>query len=107
MQCVLFSDGAVWHKMAKACVGRDERRRRGRRGRGAARGPGNQQLRALPRRGHPVRMAARAGAAVQRHLRDDRARPAAALAQGRQRALDLLVRRGARLERPRRTRAYC
>lgn len=79
-------------------MGRDEWRRRGRGGRGAAGGPRDQQLCALPRRGHPVRVAAGAGAAAAaRHLRDRCARAAAAaLAPRRQRALDLLVRRGAR-----------
>lgn len=83
-------------------MGRDERRRRGRGGLCAARGPGDQQLRALPRRRHPVRVAARAA----RH-RHGHARAAAALPQGFQGALDILVRRGARSQWGSRTGTYC
>lgn len=84
-------------------MGRDERRYRLRRGHRAARRPGDQQLRALPRRGHTVRVAARALAPVLGPLRDERS--AAALLKSRQGALDILVRRGARLERTCRSRA--
>lgn len=85
-------------------MGRDERRRRRRGGRRAARRPRHQQLRALPRRRHPVRVAAGAdaAAAARRHLRDARVGPpAATLAQGRQGTMDILVRRRARPERAR------
>lgn len=91
-------------------MGRDERRRRRRGGRRAARGPGHQQLRALPRRRHPVRVAAGAGAATaaRQHLRDGAARAAApALAPRREGALDLLVWRGAGPERTGRAGADC
>lgn len=69
------------------------RRGQGRGGRGSARRSCDQQLRAVPSRRHPMRVAARALAAVIRPLRH--ARPAATLAARRQGALDLLVRRGA------------
>lgn len=73
-------------------MGGDQRRRRRRRGGGrrAARGPRHQQLRALPRRRHPVRVAARAA-----RPRHGHARAAAALAPRLQGALDILVRGGA------------
>lgn len=82
--------------------GRRPHRRARRRHRGAPGGPGAEELRALPRRRHPVRVAARLDTAPRRHVRSGSpATDAAAAPQpGRlQGAVDLLVRRGARPQR--------
>lgn len=82
--------------------GRRPRRRARRRHRGAPGGPGAEELRALPRGGHPVRVAARLNAAPRRHVRSGAAAPHAATAPQPSRlqgVVDLLVRRGARPQR--------
>ena len=106
--------------MAEAGVGRG----RGRLRRHPPRGPGAREFLALPRRRHPLRLAAsqrlpgpvtgpRGGSRSRRleqHLRHERDRAVAgataALVAGGKGAVDILVRRGARSQRPRVARTH-
>lgn len=88
-------------------MGGDERWwRRGGRRRAASRSC-DQQLCALPSRRHSVCVAASAGTAAARHLRDEHTRATTPLPPSRQRVVDILVWRGTRPEWSRRSGVDC